>query len=203
MRPRDLLAIGRRNHSGQRHGLRIAIFYLFALSAIAGGLIVLSCSDDNNNSEKNEHLVKANLIGAQEVPPVTTGATGTVTLTVPDDRSHIDYTVTTAGPFTSNVIFAHIHVGQPSFAGPVVLFFCTNQAPPAGVPTPQPCPTAGGTITGRLTAADFIPAAAAAPLGVNSFSDLITQLLAGNTYSNVHTERFTGGEIRGQNIRID
>ena len=204
MRLSGLCTIGRRDHSGQRHGLRMALCYLFALSVIAGGLIVWGCSSDDNHNE-NEHLVKANLTNAQEVPPTSTtsAATGSVTLTIPDDRSHIDYTVTTVGPFTSPVLFAHIHVGQPSFAGPVILFFCTNQAPPAGVPVPQPCPTNGGTITGRLTAADFTAPAAAVPLGVSTFSDAITAILNNNTYSNVHTERNPGGEIRGQNIHLD
>src|SRR5262249_33550376 len=200
MRLRDLFAIGRKDHTGQRHGLRTAILYLFALSVIAGGLIVWGCSDNNN--ENNERLVGANLTGSQEVPPVTSAATGTVTLTVPDDRSHIDYTVTTVGPFTSPVLFAHIHVGQPNFGGPVVVFFCTNGAPPPNVPVPQPCPTAGGTITGTLTAADFIPGAAAAALGVNSFDDLITQLLNNNTYSNVHTQKNPAGETRGKNVQL-
>jgi len=200
MRLRDLFAIGRKDHTGQRHGLRTAILYLFALSVIAGGLIVWGCSDDNNNVE---HVITANLLGSQEVPPVASAATGSVTLTVPDDRSHIDYTVTTVGPFTSPVLVAHIHVGQPSFAGPVVVFFCTNGAPPPNVPVPQPCPTAGGTISGTLTAADFIPGAPASALGVNTFFDLTTQLLNNNTYSNVHTVINPGGEIRGQNIHTD
>ena len=169
---------------------------LLALGAIAGALIVSGCPGGDD-----EQVRHANLTGAQEVPPVTTAATGTVNLTISSDRARITYRVATVGPFTSNVRFAHIHVQQSGVNGPVVVFFCTTQTPPAGVPTPQPCPTAGATITGVLTAADFIPSTAASALGVNSFADLVTALLAGNTYSNMHTDNNPGGEIRGQNVK--
>src|SRR5262249_42111440 len=105
MHLRDLFALGRGAHSGQRHGPRIAIFYLCALSVIVGALIVLSCSDGDND---NERRFSADLTGSQEVPPRTTGASGSVSLTLSSDHARITYVVTTVGPFTSNVRFAHI-----------------------------------------------------------------------------------------------
>ena len=143
---------------------------------------------------------RSSLTGSQEVPPRTTAATGTVTLTISSDRARITYKVVTVGPFTSDVRQAHIHVQQPDVNGPVVLFYCTNLTPLAAVPTPQPCLTAGGTITGTHTAADFISSAAASALGVNTFADIVTSILNGSTYSNVHTVTFPVGEIRGQNV---
>jgi hypothetical protein len=159
-------------------------------------LAVLSCSDDDEDNE-----LQAQLTGAQEVPPVSTAATGTVDLTVNDDRTQINYRVQTVPPFTSDVRVAHIHIGHPGVNGPVVLFFCSNTTPPgtpAGVPVPQACPVAGGTITGTLTAADLIPRP---EVGVDTFADAVGQILNGNSYSNVHTVLFPGGEIRGQNLR--
>jgi hypothetical protein len=199
MHLRDLFAIGRRDHSGQRHGPRKVVLYPIVLSAIVGALIAYGCSGGNDN-DKDEHQLSATLSGSSEVPPTTSVATGGVSLIVSPDHTRINYTVITTGPFTSNVRFAHIHVQLPGMNGPIVLFYCTNDPPPAGVPLPQSCPTTGGTVSGVLTAADFIPSAAASALGVSSFADAVTAILAGGTYSNVHTVVFPGGEIRGQNL---
>ena len=57
----------------------------------------------------------------------------------------------------------------------------------------------GGTVVGTLTAADFLPSAAATALGVNNFADLVAAILASNTYSNAHSITSPGGEVRGQN----
>ena len=198
MHPRDILAMARGDRPGQRHGPRTVILSLLALGAIAGALIVFGCPGSNDDSV----IRRANLVGSQETPqPVTTAATGTITLTISSDRTRIDYQLVTAPPFTSNVILAHIHIGPAGVTGSVVLFFCTNQAPPAGVPRPQACPTAGGTIAGFLTADDFIPSAAsavAAGTGASTFADAVANILRGNAYANVHTVTNPGGEIRGQ-----
>ena len=168
------------------------MLYLIALGTV-GAFVVLGCPGGDN-----EQVRRANLIGSQEVPPRTTAATGAVTLTINDAQTRITYREDLVPPFTSNLTGSHIHVQQPGANGPIVLHFCTNQTPPAGVPTPQACPTAGGTITGTLTAADFIPSAAATALGVNTFADAVAQILSGGAYVNAHTEVNTGGEIRGQ-----
>jgi CHRD domain len=38
--------------------------------------------------------------------------------------------------------------------------------------------------------------------GVNEFDELVEAILSGNTYANVHSAKFLGGEVRGQ-IRTD
>jgi hypothetical protein len=119
-------------------------------------------------------------------------------LTVSADRQSILFTLTYAG--LTNVQQAHIHVGDENIAGGIILFLCTNIGTGANTPigggTPQACPQgASVTITGTLTAADLSPKPAQ---GVNTFEDAINNLIAGNTYTNVHTAAFTGGEIRGQ-----
>jgi CHRD domain len=182
----------------RRGASRQMLVLLLTLITYAGSLAVLGCSDDDDDDGEE---LGAELTGGQEVPPVNTAATGTVTLNVSDDRTRIDYRVQTEPPFTSDVRVAHIHIGQPGVNGPVVLFFCSNTTPPetpAGVPVPQACPTTGGTITGSLTAADLIPRP---EVGVSTFADAVGQILNGNSYSNVHTILFPGGEIRGQNLR--
>lgn len=181
----------------RRWASRPMLVFLLALVTCAGSLAVLGCSDDDDEGT----ALRATLSSAQEVPPVTSPASGTVTLTVSNDRTRIDYRVQTVPPFTSDVRVAHIHIGPPGMNGPVVLFFCSNTTPPgtpAGVPVPQACPVAGGTISGSLNASDLIPRP---DIGVNTFEDAVGQILNGNSYSNIHSVMFTAGEIRGQNLR--
>lgn len=60
---------------------------------------------------------KVVLTGAQEVPTVTTTATGSGTITVGTDKS-VSGSVTTKG---LNGTMAHIHVGAPGTAGPPII----------------------------------------------------------------------------------
>lgn len=57
------------------------------------------------------------LSGAQEVPPVTTAASGFGTITVGDDKS-VSGSVTTSGVVG---VAAHIHDGAPGKNGPVIV----------------------------------------------------------------------------------
>jgi hypothetical protein len=61
--------------------------------------------------------VAVNLSGAQEVPPVTTQATGSGTITVGEDKS-VSGSVTTSGVAG---LAAHIHVGSAGKNGPVII----------------------------------------------------------------------------------
>ena len=63
--------------------------------------------------------VKVNLSGANEVPPVTTSATGEGTITVADDGA-VSGSVTTKGVQGTA---AHIHIGAAGKNGPVVVPF--------------------------------------------------------------------------------
>jgi len=170
---------------------------LLALVLCAGSLAVLGCdSSDDDDSEQR----RANLTGAQEVPPTNSAATGTVTLNINEARTQIDFTldITTALP---NIREAHIHIAAAGVNGPIVLDFCTTSlvTPPTGVPLPPTCPTAPFTLTGSLTAANLRPITPAiAAAGVNTFADAVSNILSGNAYANVHTTAFPSGEIRGQ-----
>jgi len=86
---------------------------------------------------------------------------------------------------------AHIHFGQRHTNGGVSAFLC-------GGGGKDPCPPAGGTVTGTVKAADVIGPADQG-IEANSFGELIRAMRAGAAYVNVHTNpRFPGGEIRGQ-----
>ena len=118
--------------------------------------------------------------GANERPnPVTTNATGTVTIV--KDGPTYTYTITYTG-LSSAPTGAHIHgPGGTSAAAGVLVPFATTGAP-AG----------SGTLTGTFTAATIL-----ASRGVSGDS-LDALLRSGNAYANVHSTSNPGGEIRGQ-----
>jgi crotonobetainyl-CoA:carnitine CoA-transferase CaiB-like acyl-CoA transferase len=68
---------------------------------------------------------------------------------------------------------------------------------------------AGGRVNGRLATGTITAADLVGPLAGQSIADLVDEMLAGNTYVNVHTDDgvappntgpgdFPGGEIREQ-----
>jgi hypothetical protein len=112
----------------------------------------------------------ATLAGSQEVPPVTTSASGKAVFALSDDATELHYRVMVSDIPT--VTASHIHMGAAGVNGGVVF----------------PLFTGGGTfdednpISGMLSLND-----------ANIFA-----LLAGDYYVNVHTTNTPSGEIRGQ-----
>ena len=118
-----------------------------------------------------------------------------VALRVSRDGTTVSYTLMATN--IENVVAAHIHLGQPSENGPVVVFLYGPAAP------------GGGRQTGVLSDGSFTSANFVGPLAGDPMSDLINAIAAGNAYVNVHTNDgvapidtgpgdFPGGEIRGQ-----
>lgn len=138
----------------------------------------------------------ARLRGLEEVPSISSGGQGFFFGALNDAETALDYTLVYFG--LDNVTQAHIHIGQTSVNGGIVLFFCTNLTPPGGVPTPPACPNgAVNTVTGTLTAANVVTQATQG-IGAGEFAEVVRAIKAGYAYANVHTGTFTGGEIRGQ-----
>jgi len=69
----------------------------------------------------------ADLIGAEEVPPVTTDVSASVQLTLNSDGS-LSYELRATGPI-QNATASHIHLGARAQNGPVVLFFFAPSSP--------------------------------------------------------------------------
>jgi hypothetical protein len=90
---------------------RIARQTLFAV--VGAAAIVVAGYPGASWSEE----VKVTLSGSQEVPPVTTPATGTGTITVGDDKS-VSGSVMTTGVAG---VAAHIHQGAAGQNGPVIV----------------------------------------------------------------------------------
>ena len=141
----------------------------------------------------------ARLRGLEEVPSVSTGGQGFFLGTMNLAGTAMDYTVVYFD-LQGAVTQSHIHIGQAGVNGAVVLFFCTNLTPPpANVPPPPACPSGPGinTVSGTLTAANVITVTAQG-IAAGEFGEVIRAIRAGNSYANVHTDLFPGGEIRGQ-----
>lgn len=133
---------------------------------------------------------RAALIGYEEVPAVSTGASGTLHARIAEGDGSIDYELTYQGIEGGNAFAAHIHVGQLGANGGVSAFLCGGGGKPA-------CPTTGGTVMGTIFPENVIgPVTQQLPAG--ALDELIAAIRAGVTYANVHTPASPGGEIRGQ-----
>jgi len=166
-------------------------------------VLTMSVAPALADKDADQDTVTGRLSGFQETPlTISSPGSGEFFATIRADETAIDY-VLTYRDLSSAVLQAHIHFGRPAISGGIVLFLCTNLAPPAGVPTPQACPDAPATITGTLTAADVIPVPAQGiDPGAAGFAEMIEAIRAGAAYANVHTTVNPGGEIRSR-LRVD
>lgn len=126
--------------------------------------------------------LNAVLSGTEEVPPITSTASGTATVMIDAAKTTITVSMTTQG-FTTPVTASHIHFGATGVNGGVMFsLFASPGVFPA-------------TLTKTLTSADLDPTFAAAG---TTFTDAVNAILNGNAYINVHTTANVDGEIRGQ-----
>ena len=160
------------------------------LLAVMGGLVATA-------SMAKAQQIGALLTGYEESPSVSTTASGEFTAMVSPDGSSIAYSETYSG-LQAPVTQSHIHVGQLSVNGSIVIFLCQTQANPDPTGLAPPCPQEG-TVSGTITAANVI-AGSMAPqqLAAKDLTAVLTAIQAGAAYANVHTSVSPGGEIRGQ-----
>jgi CHRD domain len=136
--------------------------------------------------------MKARLTGYEEVPALSSPATGRFSAT--SDGDTITYTLTYTD-FPTPVLQSHIHFGQKGVSGGVSIFLCTNLGNgPAGTPA---CPPDGGTVTGTVDASDVVGPAAQG-IAPGEWSEIVAAIRAGISYANIHTQQYPPGEIRGQ-----
>lgn len=167
----------------QRHHLHCLAA---ALAAFCGAA---QAHDDDNRAT-------ARLSGYNEIPTLSVAGTGRFEARL--NPTSFDYTLTYSG-LDSGVTQAHIHFGAKFVAGGISVFLCSNLGNgPAGT---QTCPSPGGTITGHVTAANVI-GPSGQDISAGQFDELMQAMRAGLTYANVHSNKYMGGEIRGQ-IKVD
>jgi len=178
--------------------LRIVMAGLIAVSLSMVALVAASDEGKDNDQDRDrDNRINARLVGINEVPSVSTGATGTLKATIARDGLSIDYELTFSG-LQGVVQQSHIHIARPNVNGGIVLWLCQGAVrAPAQVAALTPeCPQEG-TVTGTLSAANVTPVATQ-QIGLNELNEVIALIRAGAAYANVHTAPSPGGEIRGQ-----
>lgn len=110
---------------------------------------------------------------------------------IDDENQLIFYELSYSGLEGTSTNAAHIHFAQRSVNGGVVAFLCGGGDKPA-------CPPIEGTVTGQIDAADVLAAVPDRGIEAGAFDEFVKAIRAGHTYANVHTDKWPGGEIRGQ-----
>ena len=174
--------------------MRIALAGLLFLATVAA-VTHLTASDDRGRDRDNR--LRTTLIGFNEVPVVSTAATGHFKAKIADGDGSIDYELSFSD-LGGVVAQSHIHVAQRDVNGGIVLWICqgTSRAPAAIAAQTPECPQEG-TVSGTWTAASVTPVATQ-QIGLTELNEVIAAIRAGKAYVNVHTAPSPGGEIRGQ-----
>jgi len=136
--------------------------------------------------QQQQQQFTAKLSGRNEVPPVTTPATGIATFTVSADGTSLQYVLSVSD--ITGVMGAHLHAGPSTQNGPTI----------AGLFNPSMTGHPTGKVHGLLSKGIIRASNLTGPLAGKELSDLILLIKTGNTYVNVHTTQNRGGEIRGQ-----
>ncbi len=154
--------------------------------AAVWGLILLLVAVGPVSAAADSHF-RAQLSGAQEVPPVETLSRGQAIFRMSRDGNELHFKLIVAN--LRDVRMAHIHLAQAGVNGPVVAWLYPGGPPPVEIPGRF----SGVLAEGTITAADLV-----GPLAGMTLGDLADAMRAGDTYVNVHTAAYPGGEIRGQ-----
>jgi hypothetical protein len=150
-----------------------------AASAIiaALGLAVISMADLNNllfvppAYAQQSQTFAAKLTGNDEVPSVSTAATGIAHFQLSSDGKELKYDLSATG--LKNFMMAHIHQGKTGENGQPVVELSVGK--------------------GKISSSDL-----QGPLAGKQISDLVNMIKSGKAYVNVHTQQNQNGEIRGQ-----
>ncbi len=171
--------------------LQKAFFATLVIAALmaATTLSVFAAGQMTKEDGENKHTqFQADLSGFQQVPTLFSSGEGTFSARLNPDGTSLTYTLSYTG--LVGAFAAHIHIGAEGTNGGVIVFLCGGGGKPE-------CPSASGTVTGTITAAD-VKAVTTQGFPAGDFAALLTSLRAGATYVNVHTTAYPGGEIRGQ-----
>lgn len=149
--------------------MKLKSFPLSFLAAAIFSLAIISCDGDDEDGNQLYNLSGA-ASGSQEVPAVTTSATGTISGSLDAQNKSLNYTITWSG-LSGDMTGMHLHGPAPAGQNAAVLFPLTTTTGTSG--------TVSGTIS-------------------NIPDTTIQHLLNGRIYYNIHTAARPGGEIRGQ-----
>ena len=139
--------------------------------------------------------IETRLKSYQEVPAVSSQATGRFKASFDEKATLIKYELTYSG-LEGDVRMAHIHLGQRSVNGGIMIWLCQTSVNPDPTGLAPTCPQSG-TVSGMVQAANVIGPAGqgVAPM---EFAEVVAAIRAGVAYANVHSSKFPAGEVRGQ-----
>jgi len=162
--------------------------------AVAGGIAVIGVVGVAVALATNGPKFKGTLSGYQEVPAISTEASGKFEAKVPKGGGPIRYELRYAD--IPDVTQAHLHFAQKGVNGGIVVFICSNLGNgPAGTPA---CPAGSATLTGDVTSDDVLATNPNQGIAAGELDELKRAVRAGVVYANVHSTEFAGGEIRAQ-----
>jgi len=139
----------------------------------------------------------ARLRGFDEVPAISSIGNGFFSATIDETAGTITWTMT-YGVLNGKITQSHIHFAQKGVNGGIWVFLCSNLGNgPAGT---QACPSAPATIHGTIRASDIIGGASSQGIQPGDFGPILRAIKTGTTYVNIHTDKYPGGEIRGQAV---
>lgn len=160
------------------------------LGTVILGLAAVSYAVAQGDPRGAQH-VRADLNGYQEVNSISTTGEGRFTASIDDVNQLITYELSYSALEGTTTSAAHIHFAQRSVNGGVHAFLCGGGDKPA-------CPATEGTVTGEIDAADILATVPDRGIEAGAFDEFVRAIRAGHTYANVHTNKWPGGEIRGQ-----
>lgn len=157
-------------------------------SSIVAAAVITTVAGLAATSHASVVVLTANLSGSNEVPSVPTPATGTAVVTINTVSREWSMDLQ-FGTLVAPVTVAHIHRAPAGSNGPVIIGL-DGMTLSGGRPTwDLIAPGITSLNTGGPVNAPFLFPAAE-----------LANLLAGNTYVNIHSQTFPGGEIRGNLI---
>ena len=132
------------------------------------------------------NVFNAKLAGSNEVPPVTTAASGTATFQLLPAAGHeqvLSFELSLKN--ITGVMGVHIHNGKQGENGPVIADLFSPSSPT-------------GAINGKLAAGTLTSSKLTGSLHNKELSALVNMIRTGEAYVNVHTTQNQNGEVRGQ-----
>lgn len=142
-----------------------------------------------------EGNLRIKLKGYEEVPAVSSAATGRFRAHIDESAKVIEYKLSYEG-LEGEVRQAHIHFGQTSVNGGISIFLCQTPFNPDPTGLAPVC-VQTGAVNGVIQA-DNIIGPAEQGIEPQNFAELVEAIRAGVAYVNVHSLKFPAGEVRGQ-----
>jgi len=164
-----------------------------ALFLIAAAVLTTTVAPSANAAV---HIFGANLSGSNEVPPNASPGSGFVKVTIDDIANTIQFNADFSG-LTGMTTAAHVHCcSLPGANAPVAVGPGTLPSFPLGVSS------GSYDFTLNLLDAATYTAGFVTNFGGGTLQGardtIIARMMDGETYFNIHTSVFPGGEIRGQ-----